>query len=47
MRNKGDSQKVIKKINICVAGGTADDQWLNGKAKVEKPKRSKVFMVSV
>ena len=47
MRGKAGSLKVIKKINIGVAGGPTDNQWLNRKAKVEQPKRSKVSMVSV
>ena len=44
MKNKDGCQKVIKNINICIV---TDDQWLNGKTKVEKHKKKKVFMVSV
>lgn len=33
MLNKNSSQKVIKKLNIFLAGET-DEKWLNGKKKV-------------
>lgn len=32
MLNKNNSQKVIKKLNIFLAGET-DEKWLNGKKK--------------